>query len=375
MNRAVFRTLIIGTVVVALLVVLDRLAAQHVPHTAGLPSLHRAASARSADSFPSPRPGGGPLAPITIDYPAEGSIFPPEITPPRFIWRDAAEGTTVWLIDVLFSDGSAAIQVKSQGERLHIGEIDERCVADTNKLPELTAQEAASWSWKPDAATWATIKKHSVERPATVTITGFQDENATQAVSRGQCTFETSKDPVGAPIFYRDVPLIPAPGEQGVIKPLPDSIIPFIKWRLRSVGDTEGRTLMEGLHTCANCHSFSLDGKTLGMDVDGAQNEKGLYSLTPVKRETSIRNENMIKWSSFRPLADSANLRVGFMSQVSPDGRYVVTMINNPGPKHGTPVSACRTGSTSPISPTTASGRYFTRRRECWSGTTEKSAS
>jgi Flp pilus assembly protein TadD len=59
--------------------------------------------------------------------------------------------------------------------------------------------------------------------------------------------------------------------------------------------------------------------------------------LTPVKQETSIRKENVIKWSSFRPLAESANLRVGFMSQVSPDGRYVVTMINNPGPKQGGP--------------------------------------
>jgi len=322
---------------VALLFVLDRPAAQHVPHGAGLPSLHRAATAPPADSFLSPRPGGERLAPITINYPAEGSIFPPEITPPRFIWRDASEGPTLWLIEVSFSDGSAGMQVKSQGERLHIGEIDPRCIADTNKLPELTPQEAASWSWLPDAATWATIKKHSVERPATVTITGFRDKNATQAVSRGQCMIETSKDPVGAPIFYRDVPLIPAPGEQGVIKPLPESIIPFIKWCLRSVGDTESRTLMTGLHTCANCHSFSRDGKTMGMDVDGGANEKGLYSLTPVKQETSIRKENVIKWSSFRPLEDSGNLRVGFMSQVSPDGRYVVTMINNPGPKQGGP--------------------------------------
>jgi tetratricopeptide (TPR) repeat protein len=320
---------------VALLAVLERLPAQHVPHRAGLPVLHRAVSARPADSFPSPRPGGGELAPITIDYPAEGSIFPPDIAPPRFIWRDAREDSTVWLIEVSFSDGSAGIEVKTQGERLHIGEIDQRCVADTNKLPELTPEEAASWSWKPDAATWATIKQHSVEHPATVSITGFRDANATPAVSRGQCTVKTSKDPVGAPIFYRDVPLIPALGEQGVIKPLPDSIIPFIKWRLRNVGDTESRTLMTGLHTCANCHSFSRDGKTMGMDVDGAQNEKGLYSLTPVQPEMSIRSENVIKWSSFRPLEDSANLRVGFMSQVSPDGRYVVTMVNNPGPKGG----------------------------------------
>ncbi len=315
------------------LVVLHRLAAQHAPNAAGLPPLQRAVGTRSANSFPSPRLGDGRLAPITVDYPAEGSIFPPDISPPRFIWRDVREDATVWLVDVSFSDGSAGIQVKSKGERLHIGEIDPRCIAESNKLPELTPQEAASWSWAPDAATWASIKKHSVERPATVTITGFRDEKATQAVSRGQRTIETSKDPVGAPIFYRDVPLIPGIGEKGVIKPLPESAIHLIKWRLRYVGDTESRTMMQELPTCANCHSFSRDGKTLGMDVDGPQNDKGLYSLTPIKAETSIRSENVIKWASFRALEDSDHIRVGFMSQVSPDGRYVVTMINDPRPK------------------------------------------
>ena len=30
------------------------------------------------------------LTSISIDYPEEGSIFPPGITPPTFLWRDAA---------------------------------------------------------------------------------------------------------------------------------------------------------------------------------------------------------------------------------------------------------------------------------------------
>ena len=34
-------------------------------------------------------------ATATIDYPLNGSIFPPEITPPTFIWRDAAEASHV----------------------------------------------------------------------------------------------------------------------------------------------------------------------------------------------------------------------------------------------------------------------------------------
>ena len=74
---------------------------------------------------------------------------------------------------------------------------------------------------------------------------------------------------------------------------------------------------MEGLHTCANCHSFSADGKTMGMDVDGPQNDKGLYALVPVAPRMSIRNENVIAWSTFRGKL-GGRLRVGFMTQVSP---------------------------------------------------------
>jgi len=36
-------------------------------------------------------------AEITIDYPAEGSIFPPEITAPTFLWRDAMEWARNWI--------------------------------------------------------------------------------------------------------------------------------------------------------------------------------------------------------------------------------------------------------------------------------------
>ena len=146
------------------------------------------------------------------------------------------------------------------------------------------------------------------------------------------------EDPVGAPIFFRDVPLIPSVGEKGVISPLPRGALGFVKWELRSVGETKSKVLMGDLPTCANCHSFSRDGKELGLDVDGPQNDKGLYALVPIANVTAIRNENVIKWSSYLPFQKSVNIRVSFMSQVSPNGRYVVNMINDPGAdKHSPP--------------------------------------
>ena len=57
---------------------------------------------------------GTPSA-ITIDYPKNESIFPPEITPPTFIWRDAAPAANRWQIEVHFSDGSTPLRVDSLG--------------------------------------------------------------------------------------------------------------------------------------------------------------------------------------------------------------------------------------------------------------------
>jgi tetratricopeptide (TPR) repeat protein len=140
-------------------------------------------------------------------------------------------------------------------------------------------------------------------------------------------TIQTSKDPVGAPIFYRDVPLMPEETQKGVIQPLGASALPLIAWRLRALGETRSRLLLEGMPTCANCHSFSGDGKTLAMDLDGPQNDKGLYAIAAIGPRMSIRQEDVIEWSSFREKV-AAESRVGFMSQVSPDGQYVVTTVN-----------------------------------------------
>ena len=182
------------------------------------------------------------------------------------------------------------------------------------------------------------MKKHSQRGPVTVRFTGYRNQSDKQAVSTGVVTVATSPDPVGAPIMYRDVPLIPPPPEseeRGVIKPLPDSVLPMIKWQLRYVSDSDSKTVMTGLPTCANCHSLSRDGKTLGIDVDGPQNDKGLYALIPVKPVSTMSNDYVIHWSAFSE--ERAQKRFGFMSQVSPDGKYVITGIDVPH-AHGTRV-------------------------------------
>ena len=267
------------------------------------------------------------LPAITIDYPLDGSIFPPEITPPTFIWRDSAEKTTRWQIDIAFRDGAAAIHTQSAGKGLAVGEIDPRCISPTNELPELTPEQAAAHTWAPTTEMWDVIKKHSVANDADITISGFSERDAHRVVSRGRVTIRTSSDPVGAPIFYRDVPLMPSETEKGIIKPLAPTAVHLIQWRLRDISKPESRVVLKEMATCANCHSFSRDGKTMGMDMDGPANDKGLYAVVPVKKQMVINTSDMVTWNPSHTRQVGLN-RVGFMSQVSPDGKYVMTTVN-----------------------------------------------
>ena len=287
------------------------------------------ASARADESPTAPslsveaaRPAAAGSAAITIDYPQDGSIFPPDILPPTFIWRDVEASAKTWRIDITFADAANPIHVTSHGEPIQIGKIDPRCVSENNKPPALTPEQAAAHTWIPDPGAWAIIKQHSVEHPATIEITGVTDSAPNSGVSEGRITLTTSKDPVGAPIFYRDVPLMPSEGAKNFIQPLAPSSLFLINWRLRFIDQPESRLLIHDLHTCANCHSFSADGKTMGIDVDGPKNDKGLYAVVPIRASMSIRNQDMVSWNSDMSVGKS---RVGFMSQVSPDGQYVLS--------------------------------------------------
>lgn len=266
-----------------------------------------------------------PLLPISVDYPEAGSIFPPGITPPTILWRDAA-GTS-WTVDVEFGDGGAPLHLEIRAQRLKTGEIDPQTVSENNELPKLTAQQAATWTWKPDAAAWAEIQKRSVAAPATMTITGYR---GSEPWSRAQVSFTTSKDEVGAPIFYRDVPLMPVENKGGAVQPLATASIPLIHWRMRDITKPESRTVLKDMPTCANCHSFSADGKTFGMDIDGPANDKGLYAVAPTQKHMTIGAKDMLHWNTDGTVG---TVRVGFMSQVSPDGRYVLSTLAGPGVK------------------------------------------
>ncbi|MCK4275962.1 MAG: PD40 domain-containing protein, partial [Phycisphaerae bacterium] len=69
------------------------------------------------------------------------------------------------------------------------------------------------------------------------------------------------------------------------------------------------------------------DGKTLAMDVDGPTGDKGTYAIAPIAKQMVIEHSDVITWNSFKD-KPKGHKTIGFMSQISPDGRYAVTTLN-----------------------------------------------
>ena len=82
--------------------------------------------------------GASPARPAArVLYPAEGSLFPPDIARPTFVWRDADDRAVAWTVEVHFADGTSK-RFNARGDKFQVGEIDPRCVAPTNELPKLS---------------------------------------------------------------------------------------------------------------------------------------------------------------------------------------------------------------------------------------------
>ena len=266
------------------------------------------------------------LSGVTVDYPLDESVFPPDMVAPTFLWHDQEPQADQWLIDIDLGDGRHIYALTSGGQAPR-GQIDPDCLGATNEIYTPTEYQASAESWTPDEDLWQAVTAYSTDRPASVTITGFASGDAATPLSRGAMTLMTSTDPVGAPIFYRDVPLMPAQSSDGTISPLANGVLPLVAWRLRDVGRHDSRVVLSDMATCGNCHSFSADGKTMGMDVDGPNGDKGMYTLAPVKETIVIQDDNVLTWNSFDGKPEG-HKTIGFLSRVSPDGRHVISTVN-----------------------------------------------
>ena len=263
---------------------------------------------------------------LVIDYPFDGSIFPPEIIAPTFIWHDNDLNSILWLIDISLNTQPHHIYVLTEGTQCN-PVIDPRAISDTNKEYKRSDYDLSAKHWTPAKSIWQTVKEHSQQNNAVVTIYGISNGPHFNVTSRQQIKIKTSINPVGSGIFYRDVPLMPSELEEGVIKPIATNALPLISWRLRDISMTSASVVLEDMPTCGNCHTFSRDGKILGMDMDGPGGDKGAYTITEVKKDIVITHDDIITWNSYEH-TPAGHKNFGLFSQVSPDGRYVVSTLN-----------------------------------------------
>ncbi|MFC1509228.1 tetratricopeptide repeat protein [Candidatus Omnitrophota bacterium] len=232
---------------------------------------------------------------LTVIYPYDESLFPPEIAPALFNWSDLDSGADTWDITFDFEDGGSSITCRTETTR-----------------------------WKPDSDTWEAVKKRSVEKKTTVTISGGKRSVLGKLLSRNKplshssFTISTSKDSVNAPIFYRDVPL---PFDFAREK------MELIQWRMGDISKNERPpVVLENLPVCGNCHSFTPDGATLAMDVDSG-GDKGSYVITPVEEQIFLTREKLITWSDYK--REEGEFTFGLLAQISPNGRYVATTLKD----------------------------------------------
>ncbi len=275
-------------------------------------------------------------SPITLDYPFNKSVFPPEIVAPTFLWHDPEKAADLWLIDITFKDNPFHIYALTTGKQVE-PQIDPAAVSSTNEDYRRSDYELSAKAWTPDERSWNTVKRNCVEAFGTVTIIGLRSPASTsfaeasgskpEILSRASMQLIVSKDPVGTPIFYRDVPLMPSETSTGVIKPIAKEALPLIVWRLRDISKPSAPVVLKDMPTCVNCHTFSRDGKVLGMDMDGPTGDKGAYALTKVKKNTVIATDNIITWNSYR-YSPKGHMNFGLFSHVSPNGKYVISTLN-----------------------------------------------
>jgi len=226
---------------------------------------------------------------LRIVYPYDKSLFPPDIAAPTFKWIDKNADVKNWLVIVTFRDGHEPLYV-------------------------LCHQQL----WTPEKELWDLMKWNSVQSPAQITVLGADASSKPTVNSRGVITISTSKDEVGAPIMFRRVPPIFAYAAEH-----PEEM----EWVLADIASyEEPAVIMSKQPVCGSCHTFSQDGRVMGMDMD-YKGDKGAYFFTEVREDMALTDQDFISWNNL-PRTDGLRT-TGLYSRISPDGRHVASTVND----------------------------------------------
>lgn len=233
------------------------------------------------------RDNPGRYLPVEIQHPIRGAIMPRNMPAPAVLWLTNAVGVGRWT--ARFEAGGRT-----------------------------WAFEGIQPRWRPPETEWRQVKQAAHDQPIQLVIAGYAVEPKGGMLARGSVQFVASGEAVEAPLFYRDVNL---PFIEAVKDPSK------IRWRFGTLDQgTVPPVVLEKLPVCGNCHSFSRNGEYLAMDVDYANN-KGSYAIVKTAPQMLLTTNDIISWDDFR--REDGEETLGLLSQISPDGRYVLSTVKD----------------------------------------------
>ncbi len=218
-----------------------------------------------------------------IIYPFEKVLFPPEYPSPTFRWKDK-DYNGKWIVNIISNDHKFKIHDK---------------VAQSN--------------WTPTKQQWEILKTQTHDK-----IFWFSVKRASGFNISSKISLQFSRDSVNAPILYRQIPIPFIYAEKHL-----DSM----NYRLINIGSYKSpHYAMKGFMVCGNCHSFTQDGHTIGLDLDAGLRDKGGYFISPIKDNDTITFDinNYMSWTRL-----SKGRTFGLFSKLSPNGQFVVTTVKD----------------------------------------------
>lgn len=224
---------------------------------------------------------------IQITEPLPGTIYPPDMASPRFLWKDSSQSTK-WVLRI------------SRSSRI---------------LFEIALKNP--W-WLPEPSTWEKIKKAAGNDRLEITISGSGGEDSRKAVSRAKMDFSFSRDGVNARIMFMRKPLpfskaLKNPEQTGLLLGEVDSYAP-------------PRAIMSSPPICANCHAYSARGDHLTLDTD-FKGDKGGFLFAPMDGKITIDEDSIYSWNSLAA-CPPADYSMGLFARLSPEGRYIAGTVS-----------------------------------------------
>ena len=219
---------------------------------------------------------------ISINYPFEHALFPPEFPAPTFEWTSENSDSSFWEV------------------KLYTGNKK----YSTNAVTRQT-------SWTPEESKWDSLKNLSDYDKIF-----FSVKKSGSSEDRREIVINVSKDSVGAPILYRQMPIPSFLAERNL-----DSM----NYMLIDIGSKDPpHEAMKGFPVCGNCHSFTADGGTIALDLDAGRRDKGGYFISEIEDTILFNIKNYLSWSEIEE-----RRTFGLFSKISPDGRYIVTTVKD----------------------------------------------